>query len=290
MLGVSAFAAALWFGWGFCHVARAEDPPASQAALPPSVGESPAEKKIEAALREPISLDIDESSLTDAVDYIKQKGDFEVRLDKNALRDAAVDPSVLITLHVKGIPLASALDEMLEEFDLACVIQRDILRITSKEKADSILITRVYPVADLAHIEMVTGQPRPRPNLGPLMQMIEDTVQPDSWVHNSGVGAIKQVRAPSGAALVISTTRRIHSEIAAVLADIRAVKQLAGALEPQAFDQKKPYLEIYDLGEVSGPKTLKAITGSIAPDTWSDKGGAGRIWAISEKGMQTVVT
>ena len=50
---------------------------------------------------------------------------------------------------MKGISLRSALRLILEEFDLTYVVQDEVLKITSKEKADEILTTRVYPVADL---------------------------------------------------------------------------------------------------------------------------------------------
>jgi len=108
-----------------------------------------AEKKIYDALNEPITLDLDESSLQDAVDYIRQKADIEVKLDNKALADAAIDASVLVTFHVKGITLKSALKQMLEDFELTYVVQDETLKITSKEKADGIVSTRVYPVADL---------------------------------------------------------------------------------------------------------------------------------------------
>ncbi len=89
-------------------------------------------------------LEFADTPLSDVVDYIKNKHKFEIQLDSKGLTDAAVDPSAPVTKSVKGISLRSALRLILEEFDLTYAIQDEVLKITSKEKADEVLITQVY--------------------------------------------------------------------------------------------------------------------------------------------------
>ncbi len=107
------------------------------------------EEKIYRELGNSTDLEFADTPLSDVVDYIKSKHDIEIQLDPKGLTDAAVDPSAPVTKSVKGISLRSALRLILEEFDLTYVVQDEVLKITSKEKADEILTTRVYPVADL---------------------------------------------------------------------------------------------------------------------------------------------
>ena len=99
---------------------------------------------------------------------------------------------------------------MLDEFDLTWVILREMVAITSKEKADEVLTTKVYPVSDLI------GSP---PNFGPLMNIITGTIRPDSWDDNGGPGGIYPC--PTGSLLVISQKREVHEEIAELLVSIR---------------------------------------------------------------------
>lgn len=280
MLRIRAFVAALLVGWGFSFVAAAQEKAAYRGALPPSVADTLRDTKIEAILRQPCTLDIDESSLQDAVDYVKQKHEIEIKLDQKALVDQAIDASVLFTFHVKDLPLESALELMLEDFDLTYVIQHGVLKITSVEKAKTILTTRVYPVADLTKVEQAAPGARPRSNLSSIIQLIEDTISPDSWDTNSGAGSIKPFRTPGGMALVIANSRQVHLHIASLLADLRAVKPAAGGAEQQAIDSKAPYRVIYEIGAVSGPAMVKAITASVSPESWERKGGAGVICAV----------
>jgi len=107
------------------------------------------EEKIYRELGNSTDLEFADTPLSDVVDFIKNKHEIEIQLDSKGLTDAAVDPSAPITRSVKGISLRSALRLILEEFDLTYVVQDEVLKITSKEKADEILTTRVYPVADL---------------------------------------------------------------------------------------------------------------------------------------------
>jgi len=288
MLRMNVFAAALLVGWGLSQVAFAEEKPAYRGALPPSVADTLRDTKIETILRQPCALDIDESSLQDAVDHLRQKFDIEVKLDQKALADAAIDASVLLTFHVKDVPLASALDLMLEDLELTFIIQHGVLKITSKEKADGIVTVRVYPIADLTNVAQAAPGARQRSNVGALIQLIEDAIAPDSWDTNSGIGSIKPFRTPGGLTLVISNTRPVQIQVATMLADLRAIKQPAAEAEAQAADPKTPYRAMYDLGAVSGPAMVKAITAAVSPGTWEGKGGAGVVRAVPVSIMEDV--
>ena len=112
---------------------------------------SPAEKKIEEALKQPTQIEFVETPLKDVVDYLKDLHKIEIQLDTAALKEAGVDESTQVTKNIKGISLRSALKLMLDDLQLKYVIHNEVLLITSPAKAESdeYMTTKVYPVADL---------------------------------------------------------------------------------------------------------------------------------------------
>ena len=96
-----------------------------------------------------MTLDFRETPLADVAKFIQDFSDINVVLDLEGLDEAGVDPEEPVTLNLRDIPLKSSLKLLLGPLDLAYLIKNDVLLITSKDKADSLLETKVYPVADL---------------------------------------------------------------------------------------------------------------------------------------------
>ena len=115
---------------------------------------------------------------------------------------------------------------MLEEFDLSFVVQDEALKITSKEKADEILTTKVYAVGDLLDS---------RGNYGQVMRIITNTIQPDSWNDNGGPGSIDVF--PPGKGLVVSQKYDVHEEIDELFVKLRGVL----AYSPNMLDARLLY-------------------------------------------------
>lgn len=217
-------------------VVWAQEPMTRPVALPPSVGLTSGEAEIEARLAAPVMLEIVDVDLATAMASIAEGQGIDIQIDERAIADSAIDVSVPVkSRNRRPLPLGQALDLMLDPLQLTYAVQHGVVRITSKEKADGILITRVYPVEDLVKMSAASNQPY-MPNksglsFGPLIQMIEDTIAPDSWDTNSGVGSIKPfTSAPGGLALVISNTHKTHYQVATLLADLRALKQVSGGV------------------------------------------------------------
>ena len=164
-------------------------------------------------LDELTDLEFADTPLSDVVDYIKNKHEIEIQLDSKGLTDAAVDPSAPVTRSVKGISLRSALRLILEEFDLTYVVQDEVLKITSKEKADEVLITQVY------RLNGVVGQRGRIRQTAQLIDLITSAIQPDSWGDEGGPGSIKSFRE----LLVVSQKLDVHEEIQALLMRLRLV-------------------------------------------------------------------
>ncbi len=113
---------------------------------------SPVEEKILNALDETTEMEFPETPLKDVMDYIKERHHIEVQFDLAALKNAnpPVDPSqTLVTRTLKGITLRSALKLILSDYNLTYVIKDEVLMITTKDEADKVMVTKVYPVGDL---------------------------------------------------------------------------------------------------------------------------------------------
>lgn len=114
--------------------------------------DSPNEQKISRALDQQTSLEFPDNTLKEVVDFITQLHNIPIRLDEQALTDAGLDADTRVNLVISGISLRSALKLLLENVNgtpLTYVIEDEVMKITTAEKADEKYQTRVYPVGDL---------------------------------------------------------------------------------------------------------------------------------------------
>ncbi|WP_158265038.1 hypothetical protein [Blastopirellula marina] len=108
-----------------------------------------AEKKIFEQLNEPTKIAFIDTPLVEVVEYLKTLHGIEIQLNNRALEDVGLSPDVLVTRNLEGISLRSALRLLLKELELTYVVANEVLEITTPEDAESELVTKVYPVADL---------------------------------------------------------------------------------------------------------------------------------------------
>ncbi len=107
------------------------------------------EEKIFAALDEPTTLQFNEETLANVVEYLKDFHGINIIIDNKALDDVGLGSDTPVTVDLSGVTLRSGLRLMLKEMDLTYVIRNEVLQITTPEEAESQLITKVYPVGDL---------------------------------------------------------------------------------------------------------------------------------------------
>ncbi|MEX0977914.1 MAG: hypothetical protein WDZ48_03630 [Pirellulales bacterium] len=176
------------------------------------------EKRILDELEKPTTMDFIETPLYDVVAHLKELHTLEIQLDRSAMVDAGADPEALMTSHVKGIKLRSALQLLLRPMDLVHVIRDELLLITTKDVADSELRTRTYPVGDL-----IDGKDDEA--FDNLTKAITTTVRKDSWEDTGGLGTVTAV--PKSMSLVISQTVDVHDDVLTLLRALRAARQAA---------------------------------------------------------------
>jgi hypothetical protein len=111
-----------------------------------------AEQRIDAALRAPLrpnGIDVTDTPLEEVVTLLEEDYGIPVEIDVPALEAIGLDPSEPVTVNLHNISLRSALRLMLKQLQLTYIIQDEVLMITTPEEAESQLIVKVYPVADL---------------------------------------------------------------------------------------------------------------------------------------------
>ncbi len=187
-------------------------------------------KRIEQSLLQDSEVSFIDTPLHEAVDFLKDLHSIEIWVDKEALSEDGINFDEAITLQMSGISLDSALNMMLEPLQLDYVIKNEVLVITSKQRADEMMETRVYNVRRLSHLP--EG----------LTVILENAISPDSWVQAGGAGS---VTAASHSVLFVRQTQRIHREI------LELLDQLAQLAQTEAVPTNT---SIYTGGQPAGVK------------------------------------
>jgi hypothetical protein len=113
--------------------------------------ESKSEQRISEALDQPVDFNIEPQSLKDAIDFIAARYGIPIVTDTKALEDANVDLTTEVKGSFPGIKLRNLFKLLLEQLSapLTYVIEDEVLKITTVDKANEKLSIRMYPVGDL---------------------------------------------------------------------------------------------------------------------------------------------
>jgi hypothetical protein len=209
-----------------CPVAQGQDPFAVPKAkgvprkpIPKSVTPPTAsvwgEAKIEKKLKSPTQIEFVETPLKDVVDYLKDLHRMEIQLDEKGLKAAGIGSETQVTMNIKGLPLASALNLLLGQLGARWTIRDDVLVVTSPANAEAaeFFITKVYDVADLVACRDSAGQARD--DYDTLTDVIVHTVAPVGKIHGATLGTAK--------VLVVTASYPTQQKIVKLLEETRAI-------------------------------------------------------------------
>jgi len=110
---------------------------------------SASEERIRSALQEDTDLEFLETPLADVLSLVKDLHRIPVQMDSRALEEAGLGSDTPVTRVIKGIPLRSALNLILDDLGLTWVIRDDVLMITTQADAARMIEVRTYDVSDL---------------------------------------------------------------------------------------------------------------------------------------------
>lgn len=186
-----------------------------------------AEARIEAALREKCDFEFNAIPLVDALNWLAEKRQVQFAIDHRPLAEGHVYANGPVTCSAKELSYKAALELLLEKWDLTYVIRDEVLLITTKTEAEHLLVTKVYPVFDLVVRQPNAPANHPGLDFQSLIESITTSIAPTSWDEVGGPGAIQPFT--NSAALVISQTTAIHSEIEEFLKAHREVAKAQNA-------------------------------------------------------------
>ena len=150
--------------------------------------------------------------------------------DAQALKDAGIPLSQLITLRLEGTSLGTALSHVLGQARLTYQVRGSELVVTTKERVLTRLERRVFPVPDLVgpdsnnitnFLSMVTENKNESAE-ATLIQFIQATVEPQSWSKSGGLATIEFF--PLGKAMVISQTPETQEKVQKLLNALRLLQ------------------------------------------------------------------
>lgn len=247
-IAVLLSACLLTAGW-FAMQVHAEEKQAAKEAQPPKAVNAkekltkqafyPAltkrEEKLEAALRADTEANFPEIPLSEVMTYFSELHNVPIVIQRTDLKDINLTVDEPIDVKLTDLSLKNALIQILDPIDLTFVVDRDLILITSKQKAAQMLKTRVYPVGDLCRSGpddyQVLADAIRDANLGDWKW---EAVQSASGGFGGGVGperrhVINQAggtisEVPVSQSLVISQSYHAHNAIVELLTQLRQAR------------------------------------------------------------------
>jgi type II secretory pathway component GspD/PulD (secretin) len=213
----------------------------------------PIDQSIERKLMTPISpVNFKDYPLRQAIDDLGTLGGLKIFIDKQAMNDAGINLEQPITFSQEGIFLKSALNLMLGQAKLTYVIQDQTLQVTTADKAKGQTKLVTYPVADLVV----------PPTDGTLPNSSSFTAALDRQANAQGL-------VNPGATPVTGPTS---------LAGGMPVGSPGGSMANGTYRNLAPgSATVLPPGRTMEETLINVITSMIAPESWSDVGGKGKI-------------
>jgi hypothetical protein len=183
---------------------------AAQLPLPveTSAPREKAEAAIREALREETQFDFMNVPFVEAMEFLEDSHDLLIRYDQVSLERAEVEPDTPVSLSLSDVRLQTVLDLLLEPLGLDWVIEDEVLKITTRMRAEATMRVRLYDVSDLAPAKLTTSQ---------LADTLQAGVAPDSWTQMDGPPSIVSI----GRVFVVSQSDRNHRQIGKLLDELR---------------------------------------------------------------------
>jgi hypothetical protein len=170
-------------------------------------------------------LEFTEEPLENVANFLQGEYGIPILLDGRAIEGAGMTLDEPMSVRIQNVSLRSALRLLLESKKLVYMVRNEVLYITTPEAADADLLTCVYDIRDLNIflVRPVKNGP-PEPDYDSLIDAIISCVAPETWAEAGGGEA--EIRPVPPGMLVISQTRMVHDDIAALLATIRETLRL----------------------------------------------------------------
>ena len=245
------------------------------ALLARSEAEARARKAIDAALRKGLDdvPEFNDKPLRDVVRTLENLWGLPIRIDHKSLDEAGIDSETPITtVGAKGETLRSVLQAVLDGIDLTWVVRGERLVITTKEKAEESLTTRLYPLPLGAATQPVDFQS--------LIDTIVNTFCLPAWAVVGGNGQISPLEGGEPL-LVVMQTEEVHEAIEALLRGMHE-RALAEFLDDAGQPRRTPVVRVYRCADTETRDALVASLAAICNAALGDDDPAAKVTPLAD--------
>jgi hypothetical protein len=200
----------------FGNIETAPKPDTTKAIVARTTSEPgfglPLELVIEGILDAPATIEANETPLDVVLAEISRAHDnVTIVLDRRALEDAAIQPDAPISAHFVGIPLRTSLESILDPLGLTYVVDKHLLKITTKEAAGAKIFVRVYHLGELGKLVQNDEQ------LNQLSELLQSTALKETAEATGGESSVQKFRH----LLIIRAPYHGQRAVRELLADLR---------------------------------------------------------------------
>jgi hypothetical protein len=167
-------------------------------------------------LNSTISVDFKNEKFKAVIDYLIDKTGQTIFLDEESMKEATVDYDTPVTLKANKIGVRSLLRKILNDVGLTYVIKDEIIQVVTLKKAKEMMVTRVYPVSDLItnnidpRLPLILQQQQMAWNAKSLVDLIQSTIDPQSWANKSDSGGGTVVFDLATMSLIVKQSAEMH--------------------------------------------------------------------------------
>jgi hypothetical protein len=225
------------------------------------------EERIEASLDKPTEVNFIELPLDDALAFLREYHNVPIWIDRPALAESNIPLDTPITLQHSGARFESILNLLLEPIALDWLIQDEVLKVTTRERASATTETRVIDIQNL----LDAGH---EPN--DLIESITRCIEPRSWARRNSWGgqdpdATGSI-AHSGGTLICRQSQRVQSAILNLLLDLDDLARRQAEESAPERGKEVITLKVYTTAEFSAEELAAAMPKLVSRDAWEVRG------------------
>lgn len=171
------------------------------------------EKAILKAFDTPIKADFTGQKFEEVIDYLQQVTGVTILLDKASLEQAMVAYDTPVKFNARGVSLRTVLRRILGDLGLTYIVKDEMIQVTTPDRARETLTVRTYYLGDLVaqlslDLPPALNELAIMQNAAQVIDLIQHSVEPQSWQINNGPGTI--VFDPARLALIVKQTAEVH--------------------------------------------------------------------------------
>ncbi|MEC8473382.1 MAG: hypothetical protein VXZ38_01915 [Planctomycetota bacterium] len=170
--------------------------------------------KVKAAMKKKASFAYQDMPLSEVAQLWSEQWELPVMIHTRAMEDIGLSPNAEVTIHLQDITFGSAMKLMLDQLDMTYSMDNGLFLFTTREQAEQQPMTRIY---------WLEGTGLPVGEFDNLIEVIQGSIEPDSWEHLGGPGVIQPLThgVQNRPAVLVSATCEIHQQIDALLMAMR---------------------------------------------------------------------